>query len=279
MTPTYAPVRCRSALLALFVIVPALLAPLSASAQRKAVGNLPRHEGPAAINKAVRQPMLVERITKTYTLLQQQTMENRARRQMQDSITEFERALRELYQGAPTAQIQDNYQLLDQLWNEYRALTQAAPSMENNKKLAEQNEEVVWIATKGAQLMLDHSRSNRNALIATAGEARVLTQRLAKLYLFRASGIRTKVIETDLRAADTQLKADVERLLKAPENTDQIKGELQLAETQLGFLKSAVEDLNRNQTSKERLEYVAKACDNILEVMERVTRLYEGLKN
>lgn len=48
-----------------------------------------------------------------------------------------------------------------------------------------------------------------------------------------------------------------------------------LAETQYLFLKQAIERLNANKTSTMELEHVTKACDNILEVMERVTKLYE----
>lgn len=258
------------------VIALAGFAPVTASAQATKITR-PKFDPATAVNQAVRLPMLVERITKSYTLLQQGALENRAKRQMQDAIREFERTLRTLQATPPTAQIQDNYNLLEQLWGEYRAITNAPATPESNKKLAEQNEEVVWIATKGAQLMVEYTRSQRSNLIAIAGEARVLTQRIAKLYLFRAAGIRNNVIENDLRIANDQLKVDIERLLKAKENTEQIKQELALAETQLGFLKIAADDLNRNQTSKERLEYVTKACDNILDVMERVTRLYEAL--
>ena len=63
--------------------------------------------------------------------------------------------------------------------------------------------------------------------------------------------------------------------MKAPQNTDQIKSELALAETQWVFLGQAIERLDANKTSATELEHVSKACDNILEVMERVTRLYE----
>ena len=151
-------------------------------------------------------------------------------------------------------------------------------SLENAKLLAEQNEELVWISTKGAQLVQQHVKSERSNLIGTAGEMRTLTQRIAKLYLFRSWGIRSEVIANDLKKAEAEYRADIERLLKTPQNTEQIKSELALAETQWLFLKQAIERLNANRTSTTELEHVAKACDNILEVMERVTKLYEAVK-
>ena len=59
--------------------------------------------------------------------------------------------------------------------------------------------------------------------------------------------------------------------MKAPQNTDQIKSELALAETQWVFLRQAIERLDANKTSTTEFEHVSKACDNILEVMERAT--------
>ena len=248
-------------------------------------GALAQTKAPAAkfdagsmLNKAIRQPMLVERITKSYTLIAQKVLESRSQRQLEESVAEFEKALKDLKFMAPTADIKDNYQLLEQLWDEYKSLARQAANPEKNKLLAEQNEEVVWISQKGANLLTDYTKSTRSELISTAGDIRVLTQRIAKLYLFRSSGIRSQVIDEDLKKAEEQYRLDMERLLRATQNTEQIKSELALAETQYLFLKQGIDRLNQNKTSKTELEYVAKACDNILEVMDRVAKLYEGIK-
>jgi hypothetical protein len=39
-----------------------------------------------------------------------------------------------------------------------------------------------------------------------------------------------------------------------------------------------IERLNASRTSIIGVEHVSKACDNILEVLERVTKLYEVVK-
>ena len=249
----------------------------NATAQQKAKP-APKFDGAAALNTAARQPMLAERITKSYSLIGQKVLEFRARRQLGDSIKEFEAGLKTLQATAPTPEIRENYQLLEQLFDEFKTLTAKPANLENAKPLAEQNEELVWIATKGAQLIQQHVKSARSDLIGAAGEMRTLTQRIAKLYLFRSWGIRSDVIANDLKKAEADYRADLERLMKAPQNTDQIKSELALAETQWLFLKQAIERLNANKTSTTELEHVSKACDNILEVMERVTRLYEAVK-
>lgn len=263
-------------LLALACSIGLLCAASAAVAQSKAVPA--KFDGATALNKALRQPMLAERITKSFTLVGQKVLESRSRRQMEESVKEFEAALKELQATAPTSEIKDNYQLLEQLFDETRGIATKPVSLATAKQLAEQNEELVWISTKGANLIQAYTKSARGDLIAAAGDVRTLTQRIAKLYLFRSWGIRSDVIANDLKKAESDYRADMAKLLAASQNTPQIKSELQLAETQYLFLKQAIDRLNANKTSPVELEHVTKTCDNILEVMERVTKLYEEMK-
>ena len=228
-------------------------------------------------NRAIRQPMLAERITKLYTQAGQNILGARTARQLPVAMQDFEAGMKELLANAPNAEIRENYQLLEQLWGEYRAIASKSPSLDNARKLAEQNEEVVWISTKGAQLLQEQLRTVRGDLIRTAGDIRVLSQRIAKLYLFRSWGIRSGVIANDLKDADAAYLAAMAKLSAAPQNTPEIRAELALADNQYLFLGQAIARLNTGRNVPQELEFVAKTCDNILEVMDRVARLYEAL--
>jgi hypothetical protein len=231
----------------------------------------------AALNVALRQPMLAERITKSFLMINAKALVFRSRNQLEESLADFEAGLKTLQKAAPTAEIRENYVLLEQLFDEYKEIKSKSVNAANAAALAEQNEELVWIAQKGANLLREYGASTKNELIATAGDARTVSQRLAKLYLFRAAGIRSAVIANDLKKAESDYRAAIQRLIGATPNTPAINSELALAETQWIFLKQAIERLNANQTSNVELEHVSKACDNISEVMERVTALYERL--
>jgi hypothetical protein len=231
------------------------------------------------LNKAIRQPMLAERITKSFSLVGQQVLETRARRHLEDSTREFSIALKVLQTRAPNAEIKENYQLLEQLLDEVREIKAKPINIATAEELAIKNEELVWISQKGATLLQDYAKSTRSDLIVTAGDVRTLTQRLAKLYSFRSWGVKTDVVAADLKKAEDDYRTAITRLIAAPQNTPEIKSELALAETQWLFLKQAIERLNQNKTAKTELEHVTKACDNILEVMERVTKMYEGVRS
>ncbi len=232
----------------------------------------------SALNRAARQPMLAERITKSFNMIGQKVLETRARRQLDESLKEFAGSLKELQAISPTPEIRDNYDLLEQLFGEFKTITAKPINLTSAKELAEQNEELVFIAQKGSMLLQAHAKSTQNDLIATAGDVRTLSQRIAKLYLFRSWGIRTNVIADDLKKAEAEYRADMDRLLRVALNSEQVKSELALSETQWLFLKQGIDRLNANKSSPTELEFVAKSCDNILEVMERVTKLYEAMK-
>jgi DNA repair exonuclease SbcCD ATPase subunit len=238
----------------------------------------PKPDVSAMLNLALRQPMLAERSTKSFLMLTRNVMVLRSRNQLEESLAEFEANLNTLKAAAPNKEIRENYELLEQLFDEFKGIKQKPVNNQSATELAEQNEELVWISQKGANLWQAQSKSPRNDLIATAGEARVLTQRLAKLYLFRASGIRSAVIANDLKKAEADYRNAVERLLSAPQNTEEIKRDLALAETQWLFLKQAIERLNANRTSATELEHAGKTCDNILQVMENVAQRYAFIK-
>ena len=180
----------------------------------------------------------------------------RPRRQLDQSNEEFETGSTTLPSVAPTPDIGDNFQLLEQLFDEFQVIGARPVNLANAKVLAAQNEELIWIATQAAQLIQQQIKSARSDLISIAGEMRTLTQRTAKRYLFRSMGIRSDVIANDLKKAEADFRIAIVQLLKAPQNTAQINGGLALVETQWIFLKQAIERLNANKTSAVELEYV-----------------------
>ena len=125
---------------------------------------------------------------------------------MDQSIEEFETGSTTLQSVAPIPHIGDNFQLLEQLFDEFQVIGARPVNLANAKVLAAQNEELIWIATQAAQLIQQQIKSARSDLISIAGEMRTLTQRTAKRYLFRSTGIRSDVIANDLKKAEADFR-------------------------------------------------------------------------
>ena len=226
---------------------------------------------------AMRLEALTERIAKLHAQLGQGVLADRSRRALPEAIRDFEATLRAVTARASTPETRDNYLLLRLLWQDYRGWALKPPSRENAKRLAERAEEVAWIAAKGARLIHEPGRRGTGRLALEAAHAATLSQRVARMHLLRRWGLRDEALASALAQSSLELRTTIEKLRSAPHNTPEIDTELQVAEGQMGFLLQAAQEIEGGRGSVRQMEFIAKAGDHILESMQRVVRLYEGL--
>src|SRR5258706_6777811 len=145
----------------------------------------PRVEPGPRATSALRVGMLAERIAKLQAQVGQGILPERSNRALVATIRDFDATLKAVAASAPPGEIRDNYALLSLLWNDYREFALRAPTRENARKLRERNEEVAWIAAKGARMIQEHARAATNGSAVRAAGAAMLSQRIPKLYLWR----------------------------------------------------------------------------------------------
>jgi hypothetical protein len=231
----------------------------------------------SAQEPAMRLEALAERIAKIQAQLGQGVLAERSRRAMPEAVREFDAALRQATARATAADVRDNYLLLRLLWQDYRTWALKPATRDNAKRLSERVEEVAWIAAKGARMIHEPGRRGTGRLALDAAHAATLSQRVARLHLLRRWGLRDEGINTALAAASADLRATLGKLRASTHNTPEVETELQVAEGQLAFLLQAASELEGGRGSLRQVEFIAKTGDNILESMQRVVRLYEGL--
>jgi hypothetical protein len=224
----------------------------------------------AMASPALRLPMLAERIAKLQAQSGQDILPQRSRRALDETLRDFDSELRAATASAPNPEVRDNYVLLGLLWSEYRDWAVRPATRENARKVRERSEEVVWVASKGARLLYEHSRAGLNGAAVRAAQGALLSQRIPKLYLWRRWEMRDESLARELREAEDNLARTLEDLRAAPANTPEVAAELDVAGTQLRFMSDAA--------AKGNLEFIVKAGDNILESMERIGKLYEAAR-
>jgi len=230
----------------------------------------------AAINKAGRQRMLSQRMAKAYCQIGLGVEVERSKKILEQSAALFDRQLAELKAFAPTPEIKDTYARLEQSWLVYRQLlTGSDPNLDHARKIVQASEDVLKLAQQGTVQLEAHSGTAAGKLINVAGRQRMLSQRIAKLSMFRAWDITSAQMAQDLNSAMTEFTAAQTMLTAAPQNTAAIRSELQLANTQWLFFAEALKQAEG--TRAEQLRNVATTSERILQVMDDVTGLYEGL--
>lgn len=231
-----------------------------------------------AINKAGRQRMLSQRISKAYLALVHKVEPGSAQSIMDKSIFLFDRQLVELKAYAPTAAIRETYARLEAGWSDFKGLlVGSAPSKEQALKVVQADAAILAMANQGTQQYEQHSGKSVGKLVNIAGRQRMLSQRMAKFYLFNALRADPQSA-AEIAKARQEFMAALEVLRNAPEATSRIKDELALADGQWVFFDQGLQrnDGGRGQTVKQMAD-VFVASENLLNAMDRVTGLYSAM--
>jgi hypothetical protein len=232
-----------------------------------------------ASTNACRQRMLSQRLAKAYLQIGQDIDADRSKKILVDSVALFERQLAELKAFAPTAENRAELLEVDTFWIRYKdALSSTSPNPQDARKVLVLNEEVLKHA-HAATVQLEKTSGTAVAkYVNMAGRQRMLSQRMAKFYQALNWHVATPDMRAKLNEAREDFVAALAQLGSAPKNTPEIKRELDLAQTQWVFFDNALHAESDNHAFKTQLaNNVATTSERILEVMDRITGMYEKL--
>ena len=230
----------------------------------------------AAINKAGRQRMLSQRMAKAWLMLEMDVLPERARSILKQSMSLFEAQLVELGSLTPSDDVKRSLAQLGVEWGTYKTILLTAPSVDGAKRLFDVNEKVLALAHGLTQGYEKLASTPAGRLVNLAGRQRMLSQRMAKFYLFRQAGVNVAADQTELINARREFTAAHGVLLAAPQSTGPIRTELDLVGQQWMFFQSALDALDAADQQRSSAA-VATTSERILEQMENAVGLYERL--
>lgn len=225
------------------------------------------------INKAGAQRMLSQRIVLTYCKVGLGITPADSQRQLDNAVERFDRQLADLESYAPTPEIREALNTVERVWGPFKATASRPVTREGARRLWNWDEDLLYASHKVVRLLQDLSDQQSARLVNIAGRQRMLSQRMAKLYMLREWGFNTLTLQDDLETARNEFDGALRALQDAPENTSEISKALDGIALQWIWFHNA---LNLVGEDPYRL-VVADSSQSILMGMDRVTGMYEGL--
>lgn len=231
-----------------------------------------------AINKAGRQRMLTQRLAKAYLQIGQEVETETSKKILDQSMSSFDRQLVELHAFSPTADIRSNLTRMEQTWQEYKqTLVGKTPNKSDAKLVLKLSENLLQMADDVTMQLEKHAGGSTGKLVNLAGRQRMLSQRLAKLYQATNWNIAPTNAVTIIEATRKEFASAMQTLQAASGNNARLKDELLLAQSQWVFFDSALYQTGDGKQQRLSASNVATTSERILEVMDKITVMYQQL--
>jgi hypothetical protein len=226
-----------------------------------------------AVNIAGRQRMLSQRIVKAYCEVGLDVLPERASNDLKEAVTLFDRQLEYLQRLDVNEETRNTLVRVSKLWSEFKPLAMGTVSRENAGPLQALSEELLNTSQRVVELLEIQAGGPVARLVNLAGRQRMLSQRLAKLYMLYSWGFKDLQLNDQIKVAKTQFSDALDALIAAPENTDEILRELNAVDVLWMWFEISLELKDANSF---RL-VVSESSGSILVSMDSITRMYERL--
>lgn len=251
-----------SRLLTPFLLLLALLCPPASAAISDA----------EAMNLSGMQRMLSQRIAKTYLMIGAEVRSEVAIQQLDQSVARFESNFLALSEYAPNADIRAALEQAGSTWQVYRELALSRPSREQAVQLLQLSDQLLALSERVVQLIEQHTGSQNARLVNRSGRQRMLSQRIAKLYLAVSWRLPVEGLEAELLKATEEFETAQQELLAAQQNTAQISQALQKVEAQWRFARAG---FRLSADSRYVPTVITTTTETLLWQMNELTSAYE----
>lgn len=225
------------------------------------------------INLSGRQRMLTQRIVKAYAQVGTLSASDQSRKILAESTEQFSLQLAQLRAIAKQPDQRSLLAEIENLWPEVQGIASKPITRDLAPTLQEKANALQTLSHLLAALIESTSGVAAGRLVNIAGRQRMLSQRLAKAYMLRAWDIDSPAISKELESSRLEFSAALAELAQAPENTSEIRRELEAIAVQWVWFQAALE--LEGAVSYRLL--VADSSESMLASLEKLVSLYTRL--
>jgi hypothetical protein len=226
-----------------------------------------------AVNIAGKQRMFTQRMLKDYAMIGMNNTFGDPAKDLKDTMDTFTDHLKSLKTYAKDDATKKSLEEVEKLWEPLQKTLQGKPDIAKVGELQEALEKLLEVSDKATKLFVKETGEASGEIVNLAGRQRMLSQRMASLYMLKVWGVKDPKFKTKLDETLALFKTSLETLEKSSLNNDEIN--TLLAKVKRSFL--FFEMMNRSK-SKFVPTLIYKKSNDILKNMNSVTQLYVSSK-
>jgi hypothetical protein len=219
--------------------------------------------------------MLSQRLAKSWLLLGRGIQPARSRTILAQASSLFDSQMATLASLPTSDEVRRTHASVAEVWRHYRELLASEPAPESARELFELNETVLAAAHDLTLAYARMATSGQGHLVNLAGRQRMLSQRMAKFYLFRDWGIQVARSRSGLDEAKQAFAMALTELTTAAQGNPLIEAQLEVVSQHWQVLQSALNDTDPAD-ARRGASLVSTISDRLLYQMDVAVSLFEA---
>lgn len=223
-----------------------------------------------AVNKAGKQRMITQRVLKDYALVGMNMSVGNPAADLEALIVQFESSLGELQSLSMGSEVTSSLGNIETLWNPIKAKLQQPPAQEKARSLQKDLDVLLEACDENTHLIARKANNQTGEIVDIAGRQRMLSQRMAALYMLKAWKIDDPLFKEKLAKSMEEFSAAHKLLESSPVTTEEIRAKLARVKKAYAWF----EMMGKTKSNRVIPSLINKSANSILADMDEVTTLY-----